>query len=115
MIAGPILSLLLAVDSWSGANTALELTFATEVVVDAMQTRYALDNTKFVETNPILGKHPSPAKIYGLSAAGIVGHAAIAYILPKGFREMWQIVFLVPEAVNVAGNYTLIGGLKLSF
>jgi hypothetical protein len=71
-----------------------------------------------VETNPILGAHPSDAKIaaYGLTMAGL--HAAITYEMvsndvPRAIINAWELVSIGVEAGYVARNYRL--GLRVRF
>jgi hypothetical protein len=60
--------------------------------------------------NP-LGEHPSIGKANNLIAASIIGHAAIAYILPPAWRQGWQYVRIGVKAGAVYHNRSV--GLKM--
>jgi hypothetical protein len=95
----------------------LEFVFDGALMADMMTTA-DIKNTNLVETNPILGAHPSDAKIaaYGLAAAGL--HAAITYEMvsndvPRGIITAWELVSIGVETGYVAHNYRL--GLRIKF
>jgi hypothetical protein len=95
----------------------LEYVFDAALMADMMTTA-DIKNTNLVETNPILGAHPSDAKIaaYGLGAAAL--HAAITYEMvsndvPRGIITAWELVSIGVETGYVAHNYKL--GLRIKF
>src|SRR5260370_1342871 len=57
----------------------LEFVFDAALMADMLTTAQIKNHPPLVETNPLLGQHPSDAKIaaYGLGAAAL--HAAITY------------------------------------
>ena len=84
-------------DAWTKVNTTLELALAAETAVDILHTRSVLTVPGGYESNPLLGKHPGGTRLY-LSAAGAVAlHAIVAWFLPSGWRETWQLFGISSE------------------
>jgi hypothetical protein len=67
----------------------------------------------YYETNILLGKHPSTGRVDTYFAASIVGHTAVAYLLPQPYRRIWQSLFVIVEAHFVIRNDSI--GLKIDF
>jgi hypothetical protein len=59
-----------------------------------------------------VGVHPSVGKVNNYFAASIIGHAAISYLLPRGWREGWQYVQIGISVQTVRTNYL---GIKYGF
>jgi hypothetical protein len=96
----------------------LEFVFDAALMADMMTTADIKNHPGLYETNPILGLHPSDAKIaaYGLTMAGL--HAAITYEMvsndvPRAIINAWELVSIGVEAGYVARNYRL--GLRVRF
>lgn len=68
---------------------------------------------KYSEINPFLGDHPSQGRINTYFVGMIVGHTAIARLLPNPYRRWWQGVFIVTEAGFVAHNFSI--GARVEF
>jgi hypothetical protein len=118
-------------DDWSTVDTARQAMLTTLLVVDWGQTRWMVKHPRsdqvctsadatttctsqrLHERNPLLGEHPSIGKVNNLIGASIIAHAAIAYMLPRGWREGWQYVWIGVEAGAVYSNHCL--GIKLKF
>jgi|SRR5690349_4278032 len=119
-------------DDWTTGDTVRQTAFTTLVIADWAQTRWFIKqptrtictsgtrlspsqctSDSYVETNPILGPNPSSGKANNLTVAAIVGHAAVSYVLPRGWREGWQYVWIGIEAETVHHNRSI--GVKFSF
>jgi hypothetical protein len=93
---------------WQACLTALEL-------IDWNQTR----QTKFreehnlPEDNPYLGKWPSKYKVDEYFTFCVIGETAIAYILPKYYRRLWQTSIIILEMHCI--NKNLEVGIKMKF
>lgn len=116
-----------AAEDWTREDTYRQIALTSLLVIDWAQSRWAIKKneetnycafgshpcTLYQEDNPLLGQHPSIGKLNNLVGASIVGHAAITYILPRGWREGWQYVWIGVEAGAVYNNHSL--GIKLKF
>jgi hypothetical protein len=120
-------------DDWSTADTVRQGVLTGLLVADWAQTRWLVKyegtpghcsavnlnlpdpcvSRSYSEVNGLLGEHPSTGKVNAYFAAAIVGHAAISYMLPRGWREGWQYVWIGVEANTVHHNRSL--GIKLAF
>lgn len=117
---------------WTKEDTYRQTALAALLVTDWAQTRWIVKNpqttmqpssatgrpgpmqiTSRVEGNPILGEHPSIGKVNNYFAASLVGHAAIAYLLPPELRNVWQYGWLLLEADAVVHNRS--AGVKFNF
>jgi hypothetical protein len=94
----------------------LELVFVGLALIDWLQTvnfTQNLDDGRH-ELNPILGPHPSRARVNTLIPLGIVLHVGIAYMLPKGWmRTTWQMTFIVVETITVTNNIVVGAGITV--
>lgn len=103
-----------AFDQWTKTDTTFQIAYTTLHVMDWGQTLDISKNTeKWHETNPILGRHPSCEKVNYYFATTLIGHTAIAYILPKDYRRIWQMVWIGIEAGYVIHNASI--GIKMRF
>lgn len=96
----------------------LEFVFDAALAADMITTAQIKNHPPLYETNPILGRHPSDAKIagYGLAVAGL--HAAITYEMvsqgvPRVIINTWELLGIGIETGYVAHNYKL--GLRIKF
>lgn len=122
----------LNLDPWTNEDTYRQTAVTTLLIVDGAQTRWMVRNPnqsncanslngrpcnetkqQRAESNPILGDHPSIGRVNNFIAASILGHAVIAYALPRGWREGWQYVWIVVEAGAVYHNRSV--GVKMAF
>ena len=108
-----ILAMPAVADEWTEDDTIVQLTLTSVMMVDWMQTMNGVQSGKASEMNPLLGPHPSRQRINLMIGGAILGHAAVAYILPQPMRRIWQVTVLVAEVGAVAGNATLGIGLSL--
>ena len=113
--AGAGLVLSAAVDErdpgWRWHDTALELVFAGVTTVDMLQTVSFRQNGTH-EVNPILGQYPSRLRVVGGIGLAVLGHAAIAYVLPRPWRTIWQTMWLGVEVDAVGHNVS--AGIRIS-
>jgi len=115
-------------DSWTAADTALQLTAATVTLGDWSQTITIAREPLLIvetgpgtigpgyprtETNPILGAHPSAERVDVYFASVIALHAGIAYLLPHPWRTIWQIALIGLEGECVLHNHAV--GVQFSF
>jgi hypothetical protein len=102
-------------EEWTTYDTTLELTLTAIAVVDYGQTRWFLANTPLVEMNPLLGERPNRESMLLFGGAALLGHAAIARLLPNPYRRAWQHAAICLWAANISRNATAIGVLRWSF
>lgn len=97
---------------------ALEFVFDAALTADMLTTAQIKNQHYYVETNPILGQHPSDGKIAAYGAGCALLHAAITYELvsqdvPKPIIYAWELLSIGVETGYVVHNYKL--GLKVRF
>jgi hypothetical protein len=104
--------LLMAPGDWTARDTQIQAGIVALSVVDLSLTCYGLTHhqTGFKELNPIMGRHPSSAKVWTLGAVGMAGHTLVAWLLPRGWRERWQLAGLVVEGMLVINNTIIVSG-----
>jgi hypothetical protein len=101
---------------WTKGDTALQLTYTTLYAMDWAQTLHIARNPeKYYETNPHLGKHPSEGEVNSYFAAGLVLNTAVAYALPKPWRTVWQVGFIVDRYGYVRQNRNIGIGVSWCF
>ncbi len=105
---------------WTGADTALEASFAALMLADWAQTRQIARNpgagVRYVpgvgwrdypgvhEINPILGREPSATAVNAYFAGLTAAHAVAARWIPRPWRTAWQVVPMAIEAGVVGHN-----------
>jgi hypothetical protein len=89
-----------------------EAVYITLVAVDWNQT-LQINAHGMYEMNPILGSHPSDAKINTLIPAAMLAHYYIATLLPTEYRKAWQYAWIGIESAYVVRNMSL--GLQINF
>jgi len=108
-------------DKWTTGDTILQSVFIGTMLIDWGQTNWITDNPVIVEyygeanslkrttlheeSNPILGKHPSKKKIAIYFSSCIISHTAISYVLPKPYRNIFQISGIAFEIYITSENY----------
>lgn len=111
---GAIAGLMLAAAPWTKADTAFEVTGAALHIADWGQTVWIARHPRLQsETNPVLGKHPTTARVHAYFAVTLVGHALIARALPRPYRTAWQAVWIGVEAMHVETNRAM--GIRIAF
>jgi hypothetical protein len=93
---------------WNARDTVLEGAMLALLVVDWRQTRnIAAHPSLWEETNPILGAHPSAARVDAWFAASAVAHVAAAYVLPPRWRTPFQLLSISAEGLCVSRNFAI--------
>lgn len=95
------------------AETALLIAAEALVVFDALQTLDVKNHPDLHEMNPLLGSHPSDARILGMSAGAMVGTAIGWYLLPSPWRNVLTIGIASYELPNTFRNAAL--GCRVGF
>lgn len=112
-------------DPWTTGDTVRQGIVTALLIVDWSQTHYmATHNCPSAMPNcyvtfredgnarAFVGSHPSVGQINNYFALAAVGHAAISYMLPRGWRDGWQYVWIGIETQTVRTNYI---GMKYGF
>jgi len=94
-------------DNWSTTDTVMESAFVSLTIVDWSQTKEFVAQGTLEEQNPILGKHPSQARIDTYMILAIAAQAGVACWLPQEWREGFLAGSVVIEAWAVNNNLTL--------
>ena len=94
---------------WSALDLTLESACVVTLAIDWLQTRPMNDE----ELNPLLGRHPSRTAVDVYFAGSALGHLAIAALLPRPWRTIWQATVVGMEIGVVSRNY--FAGIKLGF
>jgi|GEM_PF-2078175 len=101
---------------WTATDWAMGAAFVAAVVSDYGQTRYVLAHHPAVyETNPLLGRDPSDARLLTVCVGAVAVHAAVAVALPTKWRRYWQLVTVTAAFTNDYGIAVAHGGLRFSF
>jgi hypothetical protein len=90
-------------------DTALQVAFIGVAAVDRYQTAN-WDEEKYHEVGwarPFIGDHPKSGDVNRYFMLGVAAHTAIAVILPKPYRTIWQSFWLGVEVNAVHNNYQL--------
>jgi hypothetical protein len=102
--------------TWTTMDTSLEVVYGAFHVMDWSQTLHFVRNPeRYYERNNILGRYPSEGRVNSYFALTLAGHAAVAYVLPKPWRTIWQSVWIGIEANQVNRNRELGVGISLHF
>lgn len=123
MILCFLVSPVMAFDPWTGIDTGFQTTVVALQIIDWKQTRsiakdeshweheapWAQDeHHRWAEYGPakyFIGDYPSVNNVNWYFAGSIVGHTAIARVLPNPYRRIWQCIFIAAETKYVAHNY----------
>lgn len=89
---------------WSQADTARQAVYTSTLILDWSQTRDIARHPGKYETNVILGRHPSQREVNQYFAAAAVLHLAVSYVLPRPWREVWQVGSIVISTAYVVRN-----------
>lgn len=100
-------------DQWTSKDTAYQAAFLLFHSADYLQTKEIIRNPKFYERNLILGRDPTHNQVDAYFLGTALAHTAIAYLLPKRYRRIWQCVFIGLEMRCVACN--LNAGVRVRF
>lgn len=107
---------------WTSLDTGLQVTYTFLHITDWSQTLHASRRRSYRnqplcyrETNPVLGDNPSTGRINSYFASTLLLHSAIAYILPKPYRTIWQSFWIGAEYSAVQQNREYGLGVSLHF
>lgn len=95
----------LARHGWTTRDTIVEGAVAASITLDWWQSMPGFHYC--AEANPVLGPcgdRMPPAVYFPLTA---VLHAAVAYVLPRGWRELWQGAAIGAELNQAYATYEL--------
>lgn len=96
----------------------LEYAFDAALAADMLTTADIHNHPPLVETNPLLGTHPSAAKIAAYGAGAAIFHALITYELvsqdvPKPIVTAWEVLSIGVELGYTGHNLKL--GCRFKF
>ena len=101
-------------DPWSKTDIALEVTWTALHLMDLNQTlQISANPDEYIEGCPFLSDHPSRREVYKVFGIGWAVHALVAHILPRPYRNWWQIVWIGSSATSVQDNWST--GIRISF
>jgi hypothetical protein len=81
---------------WTNANTAKEIGYDILAIYDVQLTKRILAREGGVESNPLLGNHPSNARLNLALVASFLGHYFLSRHLDK-YRDAFQDSTIVME------------------
>lgn len=108
-----------AADDWTKNQIISEAVFMGLMVADYKQTKQIdgfcdnRTNCEVYETNKLLGRYPSEARVRNYFVSAAVMHVVVAHMLPTDTRDYWIASGIVLEAVVVGKNKRL--GLRVKF
>lgn len=83
------------------------------MALDWRQTKTFIKNPRFIESNKILGEHPSQNSVDIYMAIFALTHTGITHILPQKYRKYFQMIFIISESSAVYNNHQL--GIRIKF
>ena len=102
-----------ATDPWSKQDIVLEAAYMVVTAADLSQTLQIKHHPDMVETNPLMGEHPSDKRIRSHFATCAVLHVLAVDLLPSKYRGMFQMLGIGFESAVVYHNNTI--GLNVRF
>ena len=100
--------------AWTALDYSLAGGAAAMMALDWAQTRYAARHpSHYSERNPMMGEHPSTAKVDQYFALASLLVAGVTYVLPRRERRLFLSGVLVVETSAVVSNYQV--GVKVDF
>jgi hypothetical protein len=100
-------------ETWSALDKSLLVAGATLHLLDWQQTRYISAHPhQYVELNPIIGTHPSQARVNQYMLATLVLFPLLANTFPE-YRTAILAVWVGSRAAVVHNNYLI--GIKLQW
>jgi hypothetical protein len=117
LLVGLLFPFICLADEWTTADTARQAVVTSLLIIDWGQTRYIAKNPVLYaegdHARSFIGPHPSTGKVDNYFSAAIIGHAAVSYILPRGFRDAWQYIWIGAEIGEIHHNKVI--GIRISF
>jgi hypothetical protein len=104
-----------AFDTWTTEDTVKEGMFLGLLYLDKSQLEYAIDHQcRGYTQSPFVGlQHGDKDKVQNFFYLSALLHPAIAYVLPRPYRNWWQLSGIVIEAYSVGNNMS--AGVGFSF
>lgn len=103
-----------ASEPWDSTDRALGYTALGATVADWGQARYIANHSaQFQDKNPILGPHPSRAKVDAYFVGAIGGGYLLADALPSRYRKLFLGGAVVLEISVVHNNRSI--GVRFGF
>ncbi len=100
---------------WTAGDTAFQAVFLVELAIDRGQTASINDHhlEEIGWARSFIGPHPSAGQINRYFATCAIVHTAIAYILPKPYRTIWQSFWVGVETNTIKSNVNV--GISVRF
>ncbi len=97
--------------SWTGGDTALQAAFLTALAIDRGQTVELRDRhlEEIGWARSFIGAHPSSGQVNRYFATCALAHTAIAYVLHKPYRTIWQSFWIGVEVDTIHSNSVNMG------
>jgi len=97
-----------ALDPWTASDWRREGVVVALAMADITLTDAGLRLPDVYEANPVLGRRPSRAKLWGLGMSAAVGHVVVARLLPRRARDVWQAAGISVELTMCVSNSALL-------
>ena len=94
-------------------DTLFQCTLVGLILIDLGQTFDGIEKDGYREVNPILGENPTKGEVSRWAAVSIITTTAMAYILPRKYRTIFQSIVIGAELQAVRYNYQV--GLSVNF
>jgi hypothetical protein len=103
-----------AADPWDKQDIALEVLWQCLHAVDWGQTLdIASRPERYREINPLIGEHPSRARVNAYMGLSTLTHIGITHLLPKSYRPYWQMITIGISGTLIIHNFNI--GLQVRF
>jgi hypothetical protein len=102
-----LLAWLLAGCSLTVREPTLQWTATGAIAADCASTVASVPSAGFEETNPLLGKEPTPPEIVGWCMLGMAATHGVSAALPKNWRKGWLAWITVMELTYFLHNVTM--------
>jgi hypothetical protein len=98
---------------WTTENKILEVTYNTVRLADILITKDGMHREGYHENNPLIGRHPSDAKLWGFFLVGGVIHYFITDRIKPEYRRTFQAITITCELLIVNHNRSI--GMNIKF
>lgn len=96
-------------DAWDARDTQVQLAASAICIADVASTSVGLHTRRdFKETNPLLPPRPDQATLWVVGLTGCAVMASVAWLLPRPYREVFQLTTAGIQVAVTAGNVGLI-------
>lgn len=89
---------------WETSDTLLQGAGLVLLTIDAFQTAETRNQPGVYERNPILGEQPDGTAVATYFISSAIIHTAIAWLLDKPWRQLWQFGLIGVEGACVVNN-----------